>query len=250
MTVLEQIWQLRTSGGKALAVLVDPDKASEASLKRLAQLIAPARVSFVFVGGSLLTQDRFHDVVNYLRSLVKCPVVLFPGSPSQLSDSADAVLLLSLISGRNPDLLIGQHVVAASRLRSMKLEVIPTGYMLVDGGQQTTASYISQTMPLPYDKPGLAAMTALAGHYLGLQVMYLDAGSGAQRPVSAEMIRAVREVVPCPLIAGGGIRTSEDALEAWNAGADLIVVGTAWEENEEVLIELGMPKKNHPAPDI
>jgi len=239
MSVLEQFRTIRASRHKALAVLVDPDKATHEAIERLGRIVGPAGVSFVFVGGSLLTDDRFEEVVRMVKAKVDRPLVLFPGSPSQLSDGADAVFFLSLISGRNPELLIGSHVVAAPRLQRMNLEVIPTGYMLVDGGQPTTASYISQTFPLPGDKPGLAAMTALAGSYLGLQVIYLDGGSGARQPVSAEMIRAVSETVNCPLIVGGGIRTTVAARSAWDAGADLIVVGTAWEEDEGILLELG-----------
>lgn len=238
MTILQDIINRKARGTKSLAVLLDPDKVASGTVDQLAQLTTPSGIDFIFVGGSLLMEDHFEEVVKEIKAKITLPVVLFPGSPSQLSNSADAVLFLSLISGRNPDLLIGQHVIAAARLRRMNLEVIPTGYMLVDCGRPTTATYISHTLPLPWDKPGIAAMTALAGSYLGLQIMYLDGGSGAQRPVSAEMIAGVRETVTCPLIVGGGIRTTEAAREAWKSGADVVVIGTAWESNPEMLIEV------------
>jgi phosphoglycerol geranylgeranyltransferase len=235
MPVFDSIRKARSAGAKQLALLVDPDGA-DSRIAGLEGLITAAGVDYVFVGGSLLTDDVFHQTVQRVKEEVSVPVVLFPGSPAQLSDHADALLFLSLISGRNPDLLIGQHVQAASRLSRMRIEVIPTGYMLVDCGIPTTASYISNTPPLPHDKPGIAAMTALAGQYLGLQLMYLDGGSGAQKPVAPEMITAVRSQVQCPLIVGGGIRTADQARAAWAAGADLIVVGTAWEQNPDALL--------------
>lgn len=238
MTILQDIQIRKEKGKQALAVLLDPDKVSSGTVDQLIKLAKPSGVDYIFVGGSLLMEDYFEEVVQEIKAKIDLPVVLFPGSPSQLSNSADAVLFLSLISGRNPDLLIGQHVIAAARLKRMNLEVIPTGYMLVDCGRPTTASYISHTIPIPWDKPGIAAMTALAGSYLGLQVMYLDGGSGAHRPVSGEMISAVREAVTCPLIVGGGIRTSEAAREAWKCGADIVVIGTAWENNPEMLLEV------------
>jgi phosphoglycerol geranylgeranyltransferase len=238
-----EVWQTmasaRKENKKLLAVLVDPDDfdPSANSCRLFAELISAASIDFVLVGGSLLTDDRFHETVHAIHQCVNVPVVLFPGSPAQLSNEADAVLFLSLISGRNPDLLIGQHVHAAASLKQMNLEVLSTGYMLVDCGKPTTASYISHTLPLPWDKPGIAAMTALAGQYLGLRLMYLDGGSGAARPVSEEMIAAVRKTVECPLIVGGGIRTPEQARAAWEAGADLVVVGTLWESDPGALID-------------
>ncbi len=239
MAVKDVLVEARAKGSKLLAVLVDPDgfDPSGANCRLFSELISAASVDLVLVGGSLLTDDRFHETVHSIRRDVSAPVVLFPGSPSQLSNEADAVLFLSLISGRNPDLLIGQHVHAAAALQRMNLEVLPTGYMLVDCGKPTTASYISHTFPVPWDKPGIAAMTALAGQYLGLQLMYLDGGSGAARPVSEKMIAAVRNTVSCPLIVGGGIRTPEQARAAWDAGADLVVVGTLWEKDPGALID-------------
>ena len=164
--------------------------------------------------------------------------MLFPGSPAQLSKHADAVLLLSLISGRNPELLIGHHVTAAPTLKAMGIETIPTGYMLVDGGKPTTVSYVSQTLPIPRDKPGIAACTALAGEMLGLRTIYMDTGSGAEFTVSPEMIAAVRNSVDLPIIIGGGIRDAKTARALCTAGADVLVIGTAFEEDPERIFEM------------
>ena len=226
-------------GQKAIAVLIDPDKVTDDSeLKSLLDLIEHSRVDFVFIGGSLLVSNNFHDCVRKIKQACKVPVVLFPGSPSQINEEADAILFLSLISGRNPELLIGQHVIAAPRLKKTKLEIVPTGYMLVDCGRATTASYISQSFPLPYDKPEIAAVTAMAGEMLGLKCFYLDGGSGAEKPVSATMISEVKKAISGPVIVGGGIRTEEHARSAFYAGADLIVIGTAFENEPELLFSI------------
>lgn len=229
--VLEAIIALRREGRKGLAMLLDPDKVDEASLPAQLAQAESAGVDFFLLGGSLLT----HGSVQYAAPLIKAhtsrPVVLFPGSVYQLSPEADAVLFLSLISGRNPDLLIGKHVEAAPLVRDMGLEVIPTGYMLIESGAPTTASYISNTFPIPHDKPDVAACTALAGQYLGLKLIYMDGGSGARRTVSSEMVAAVKRTTDLPIIVGGGVRKPEDATVLWKAGADLIVVGNALEED-------------------
>lgn len=227
---------MKGQGKKALALLIDPDKVSSINdLNKLSQLIQHSSVDFIFVGGSLLTKPNAVDVIGYLKERLKVPVILFPGTWNQLDPKADAMLFLSLISGRNPDLLIGQHVHAAPLIKKMNIEAISTGYMLVDCGSQTTASYISQTMPLPYNKPEIAASTALAGELLGLKCLYLDGGSGAQKPVSVDMIRAVASVTTVPLIVGGGIRNEDHLSDAYNAGADIVVVGTAVEQAPELL---------------
>ncbi|MBT1687242.1 geranylgeranylglyceryl/heptaprenylglyceryl phosphate synthase, partial [Dawidia soli] len=171
-----------------------------------------------------------------VKDHVKIPVVLFPGNSMQIEPTADALLFLSLISGRNPELLIGQHVVAAPIIRNTKLEVIPTGYMLVNSGRITSAAYISNTMPIPDDKYSLAAATAMAGEMLGLQALYMDAGSGAEKEISAKMIATVRKAIQIPLIVGGGINTSQKALRALEAGADMVVIGNALEKDPELLI--------------
>jgi putative glycerol-1-phosphate prenyltransferase len=237
--VLEQLEAAKGSGSKLLAVLIDPDFGQdEAMLDRTVQNACMAKADLLFVGGSLLTTARFERCVERVKELSDRPVVLFPGSPAQLSGHADAVLFLSLISGRNPELLIGHHVTAAPTIKALGLEAIPTGYMLVDGGRPTTVSYVSQTLPLPHDKPGIAAATALAGELLGLRTIYMDTGSGAQRTVSPAMIAAVRKTVNIPLIVGGGIRDAATARLLCEAGADILVVGTAFEQDPELIFAM------------
>jgi putative glycerol-1-phosphate prenyltransferase len=239
MSIYRTLQSLRIHNQKGLAVLIDPDKVhEESSMKALAEMLRHSDVSAVFIGGSLMIQDHFHQCIKLAKKHIKLPLVIFPGSPDQVSDQADAILLLSLISGRNADLLIGHHVTAAPKLAKSSLEIISTGYMLVDCGNHTTASYVSQTFPLPYNKPEIAAVTAMAGEMIGMKCMYLDGGSGAQNPVSPAMISAVRNAVATPIIVGGGIRHEEQAREAFAAGADLIVVGTAVEENPELLFSI------------
>lgn len=228
----------KETGQKSLAVLLDPDKVEQDLLTTLLARTNNYPVDFFLVGGSLVTNYVHKEVIATIRQHTATPIVLFPGNPLHIEPSADAVLFLSLISGRNPEFLIGQHVIAAPLLKKSGLEILSTGYMLVDSGTQTTVSYVSGTMPLPYDKPGVAACTAMAGEMLGLQLMYLDAGSGGRRPVSAAMIAAVRAVIDTPLVVGGGIDTGEKAYEALNAGADMIVVGNGIERNPDLLPQL------------
>ncbi|MBK6775514.1 MAG: geranylgeranylglyceryl/heptaprenylglyceryl phosphate synthase [Flavobacteriales bacterium] len=238
-TVLQMLDRSRAEGRKLLAVLIDPDQAQDAErLERTIQNACMAKADLMFVGGSLLMTDAFDACVKRVKELSDRPVVLFPGSPAQLSAHADAVLFLSLISGRNAELLIGHHVTAAPRVKALGIEAIPTGYMLVDGGRATTAHYVSQTSPIPHDKPGIAACTALAGEMLGMRTMYMDTGSGAKKTVSAEMTAAVRASVSCPIIVGGGIRDAATARLLCDAGADVIVVGTAVEEDPETVFAL------------
>lgn len=232
--VLEFLDRSRQQGHKLLAVLIDPDFGQdEAALERTVQNACMAKADLLFVGGSLMTSTAFDRCVERVKGLSDRPVVLFPGSPAQLSRHADAVLFLSLISGRNPELLIGHHVTAAPTVKALGIEAIPTGYMLVDGGKPTTVSYVSQTVPIPHDKPSIAAATALAGSLLGLRTIYMDTGSGARRAVSTEMIAAVRAQVDRPIIVGGGIRDEATARALCDAGADVLVVGTAFEEDPE-----------------
>ncbi|NVK28959.1 MAG: geranylgeranylglyceryl/heptaprenylglyceryl phosphate synthase [Flavobacteriia bacterium] len=232
--------ELRRQNQKKLAVLIDPDKSGTAYLSRIAEVINRSGIELIFFGGSLLTKYELDEHIKTLKSLTEAKIILFPGSSLQVTPEADALLFLSLISGRNPELLIGQHVIAAPLIRQFNLETISTGYMLVDGGRPTTASYISGSLPLPADKPDIAACTAMAGEMLGLNHIYLDAGSGAMNPVSSEMINAVRRAVDVPLIVGGGIRTVEEALRSARAGADVIVVGNAAEKNPQLLEDIAL----------
>ncbi|MDP4821225.1 MAG: geranylgeranylglyceryl/heptaprenylglyceryl phosphate synthase [Saprospiraceae bacterium] len=234
-SIYDQIRQARQTGAKQLAVLIDPDKEPSDDVLSVLSSGTRSGVDYLFVGGSLLVQGETDACVARLRTHSSLPIVLFPGNHIQLSDHADAILLLSLISGRNPDFLIGQHVVAAPALRKSKLEIIPTGYLLIDGGSPTAASYISNTMPIPANKPEIAAATAMAGEMLGLQLIYLDAGSGAKQPVRPELIAEVRRHTDVPILTGGGIHSPEQAMAAAKAGADLIVIGTAFEKYPEQL---------------
>jgi putative glycerol-1-phosphate prenyltransferase len=218
--------------------LLDPDKLDVETCNRLVDMGVESKIDYFFVGGSLLTDNNLHAIVKSVKNHSDIPVVLFPGNYLQIDEAADALLLLSLISGRNADYLIGQHVTAAPLLKKSRLEIIPTGYMLVDCGKQTTVSYISNTTPIPYDKPSIAACTALAGEMLGLKLLYLDGGSGAINPVDPKMISAVRKQTEIPLIVGGGINSSQKAMDAFSAGADVIVIGNGIEKDPKLLVEV------------
>lgn len=239
MSILSTLQQRHKERKKSIAVLVDPDKAEDpARLLHLINLASENCVDYFFVGGSLVTSASLSDVVRRIKENVTIPVVLFPGNAIQVEASADAILFLSLISGRNPELLIGQHVVAAPILKNTRLEVIPTGYMLINSGKITSVAYISNTMPIPDDKYSLAASTALAGQMLGLQTIYIDAGSGAEKEISARMIAAVRKSISIPLIVGGGINSARKAISALEGGADMIVIGNALEKDPDLLTEV------------
>jgi putative glycerol-1-phosphate prenyltransferase len=238
MTSAGKIELLLHSKKKQLAVLIDPDKWNSENATQQGALYKAAGVDFLLVGGSLNAASDFNERVEHLRASCPLPLVLFPGHPLQLTKHVDATLFLSLISGRNAEFLIGHQVVSAPYLHEWKQEVIPTGYMLVNGGNTTTAIYISQTVPLPNDKPEVAAATALAGKYLGLRCFYLDTGSGADFPVSQELIYAVKKTTQLPVIVGGGIVNEQQVHEAWQAGADVVVMGTAVEQNPEILFEI------------
>lgn len=241
--ILRLIQQNRTQNYKSFALLIDPDNCTKQDLDHIINLARMGGVQFLFVGGSLIVGETLQEVVRYLKHGCDLPVVLFPGNNHHIVPEADAILLLSLISGRNPDYLIGQHVVAAPMLKRSGIEIIPTGYILVDGGAPTTVSYVSNTHPIPSDKPPVAAATALAGEMLGLKVTYLDAGSGARRPVQARMIAAVRKETTTPLIVGGGIRSTGEAYDAWSAGADVLVVGNAAEKDPDFILEMAAANK-------
>jgi phosphoglycerol geranylgeranyltransferase len=239
MSILKTLRERHRDGKKSIAVLVDPDKVEDsARLQSLTNLASENCIDFFFVGGSLITTSNLGQVVKQIKDNVTIPVILFPGNYMHVEPSADALLFLSLISGRNPELLIGQHVIAAPILRNTKLEIIPTGYILINSGSMTSVAYISNTTPIPDDKYSLAACTAMAGEMLGLQSIYLDAGSGAEKEISVRMIASVRKAVNVPLIVGGGINTSQKALNALEAGADMIVIGNALEKKPNLLSEI------------
>lgn len=228
---------LRLHRKKALAVLIDPDKVSSSAFQQLMQQ-AHLPLDFYLLGGSMLTQGNVGESLQAIRRVSDKPVLLFPGHCMHLHPDADALLFLSLISGRNPEFLIGHHVAAAPFLKKSTLEIMPTGYILIENERCTTVEYISNTRPIPAHKPELVACTAMAGEMLGLQQMFLDAGSGAASPVPTAVIKAVRQHIACPLWVGGGIDTIEKATQAWQAGADVLVVGNALEQNPYFLDSL------------
>jgi len=244
MKIYDKISEQSRAGRKQFSLLIDPDKYSTEQLLSCIAIANRAGVDYIFVGGSLLTENTMRSCVSFIKGHTELPVILFPGSTLQYCEEADAMFFLSLISGRNPDLLIGRHVEIAPLLKNTSVEIIPTGYMLVDGGRPTTASYISNTFPIPADKPDIAACTAMAGELLGLKLIYMDCGSGAQKPLSPEMIRTVKKNIDIPLIAGGGIRTHEQVAMACRAGADIIVVGNVIEEDPELLLRFGEAIQN------
>ncbi len=238
MNIYSSISEKKKNGKKSFAVLIDPDGVDSSSLEKIIELSLKTGVDYFFVGGSLVISNHLDQVVQQLKAGSDIPVVLFPGSPSQVSPYADALLYLSLISGRNPELLIGQHVVSAPFVKKSGLEIIPTGYIVVDGGAPTTVSYMSNTAPIPPDKNDIAMCTALAGEMLGLKLIYMDAGSGAKTPVTEAMIECVARNIEVPVIVGGGITSPEKAYLNCQAGADIIVVGNAIEKDPLLIAEM------------
>lgn len=221
---------------KLVARLIDPDNAGDEAIAIAAGNAAAAGVDLLLAGGSL-TSVPVEGVIRRLRQLSGIPVVLFPGNLTQLTTEADAVFLLSLISGRNPELLIGNHVIAAPLLKGIRERVIPVGYMLIDCGGGTSVEYMSQTFPIPYGKNDIAVATALAGEMTGMKAIYLEGGSGAMKPVNPAMIRAVKAEITIPLITGGGLDTSEKVDEAFEAGADMVVIGNGCEQYPSLIID-------------
>ncbi|WP_236979362.1 geranylgeranylglyceryl/heptaprenylglyceryl phosphate synthase [Membranihabitans maritimus] len=238
--ILEKLIKSRQSQKKSFAILLDPDKLNPKSLELLVSKAKDYPVDFFFLGGSLVMKNNIELCLKIIKATTDIPVILFPGDTYQAHPDADGILFLSLISGRNPDLLIGKQVIAAPYLKKSKLEVLPTGYILVDGGKTTTVHYISQTLPIPRDKPEIAACTALAGTYLGLKLIYLDAGSGAKNSIPPGMVRKVREEIDAPIIVGGGIRSGDEAFKLCEAGADTIVVGNAIEGDYDVIEDISL----------
>ncbi|MGB0177026.1 MAG: geranylgeranylglyceryl/heptaprenylglyceryl phosphate synthase [Owenweeksia sp.] len=236
--ILHTISEAHNRNNKLLAVLIDPDTPDEKQLLDIVDHINESGADLIFVGGSLLTHDSLDQCLTTIKAHTDVPAILFPGSVMQISPKADAILFLSLISGRNPELLIGSQVIAAPYIRQSGLEVLPTGYMLIDSGRPTTASYMSNSLPIPHHKDEIAACTTMAGEMLGLKLIYMDGGSGADKPVGTSMIEEVRKLVKAPIIIGGGIRNAEAASDICRAGADVIVVGNATESNPAILKEI------------
>jgi phosphoglycerol geranylgeranyltransferase len=237
-TIYDSLSDKKKLGKKSFAVLIDPDKVNTSLLDELVNLSLVAKVDYFLVGGSLVISNHLDECVKHIKKNCDIPVILFPGSPSQVSRYADALLYLSLISGRNPELLIGQHVVSAPFVKQSGLEIMSTGYIVVDGGAPTTVSYISNASPIPADKNEIAMCTAMAGEMLGMKLIYMDAGSGAKRPITEGMIRVVADHIEAPLIIGGGIVHPEKAYHNCKAGADVIVVGNAIEKDASLIREM------------
>ncbi len=227
----------KENGIKSLAILIDPDKTDLNKCTQLLNFCKESAPDFFMVGGSLITNNQVDMIINCIKKhqyTAHIPVLLFPNSYLHLSGKADGILFLSLISGRNPEYLIGNHVIAAPLLKQSELEVISTAYILVNCGNQTTVAYMSNTTPIPYEKNDIAVCTALAGEMLGLKMIYMDGGSGAKQAISLEMIRTVKQQIDIPLIIGGGIRSTEAMKAAFEAGADVVVVGSAIEQSPEL----------------
>ena len=236
--IYPSLCERKSNGKKSFAVLIDPDKVNDKKMQQLIKLAVAARVDYFLVGGSLVISNYLDECVQFIKQNCTIPVLLFPGSSAQVSKYADALLYLSLISGRNPELLIGQHVVSAPVIKQSGLEIISTGYMVIDGGAPTTVSYISNATPIPADKNEIAMCTAMAGEMLGMKLIYMDAGSGAKRAITESMIEKVAACIEVPLIIGGGITDPEKAYLNCKAGADIIVVGNAIEKDASLIMEL------------
>ncbi len=230
MKIYEHLNKTVLEKGAAWLVLIDPDKVIDDRFQEFILKCVEADVDGFLIGGSLMIKNTLDESISKIKEVTKLPVVIFPGSVSQVSSIADGILYISLISGRNADQLIGKHVLAAPMVKAAGIEVLSTGYMLVDSGKRTTAEYMSNSQPLPRNKPEIAAATALAGEYLGMSMIYLEAGSGADNPVPDEMVKMVSEYCSVPLIVGGGIRDAETAASKVGSGANIIVTGNYFED--------------------
>ncbi|MBT8270050.1 MAG: geranylgeranylglyceryl/heptaprenylglyceryl phosphate synthase [Bacteroidia bacterium] len=237
-SLLYQIEQAQNTGKKLLAVLIDPDKPSADQLKATLNAINERVVDMILIGGSQVENNRTDQILEQIRPHSNLPLVLFPGSSNQITEKADSILFLSLISGRNPDYLIEEHIEAVPLIESTRLEVIPTAYILIENGGSTSVERVSGTKPLKRDNVDLISRTAKAGEYLGMKLIYLEAGSGAHSPVSEDIISEVRKRVSVPLIVGGGVKTRDQIEKIYVAGADMVVIGTAIERDPSFLSEL------------
>jgi len=236
--ILDLINSAKKNNKKLLAILLDPDKLDLMDISKTIQKINKSKANLIFIGGSLLFKNVLDQFVTKVKENTKLPILLFPGSTMQITNKADGILFLQLISGRNSEYLISNQVIAAPLLRQTNLEVISTGYMLIESGRETTASYISNTKPIPAHKPEIAMATAMAGEYIGNKLIYMDGGSGALNPIPAKMIKKVAKNINLPIIIGGGLKTKESIQAAYDAGATVVVVGTAFEQDENLLESL------------
>ncbi|MFQ5605937.1 MAG: geranylgeranylglyceryl/heptaprenylglyceryl phosphate synthase [bacterium] len=230
MTTLERILKIKETKGAGYFVLIDPDKWQPDELVELAVQASEDGADAILVGGSLLLSSSFDDLVQDIKQQIDIPLIIFPGSPTQVSKFADAIFFLSLISGRNPTYLIGEQVRAAPAIKAHGIEAISVGYMLIESGGITSAEFMSNTRPIPREKPDIAKATALAAEFMGMKLVYLEAGSGAHKPVPNELIAGVKKYVSIPIIVGGGIRTPEEARQKIEAGASFVVTGNVLEK--------------------
>lgn len=230
MTTFERLLKIKSERGAGYLVLIDPDKIGKEDLPAFVRNATEAGVDGLLVGGSLMLSNHFDEEIQIIKRNTTVPVVIFPGSPQQISASADALLFLVLISGRNPEYLIGNQVIAAPIIKRIGLEAVSTGYMLIEAGKTTSVEFMSNTKPIPRNKPEIALAHALAAECIGMKCVYLDAGSGADVSVPEEMIQAIAKRSSLPIIVGGGIRTPEEARKKVQAGASFVVTGTVTEE--------------------
>ncbi len=245
MHIYNNILKNKAKNKKTFALLIDPDKQNQKQLLSIIEQAQNTKTDYFFVGGSLLANDSLDLCLNTLKENSTIPIILFPGNAMQVNDKANGILFLSLISGRNAEMLIGKQVITAPILKQSSLEILSTGYILVNSGKPTTASYMSNTIPIPHDKNSVAAATAMAGEMLGLKLIFMDGGSGAKNPISEEMIKAVSQSISVPLIIGGGIRSGRKAISNCKAGADIIVVGDAIEKNKNLIKEIAEAVHNY-----
>lgn len=237
MTIYENILQAKANNEKLLAILIDPEKVTVEDAFILAEKIKNSPATHIFVGGSTFSGSHLNELISILKQNTNLPTLIFPGHPFQISEEADGILFLSLLSGRNPDYLIEHQINSVRILEQTNLEVIPTAYLLIDGGSETAVQNVSQTKPIAHNDIELAYKTAKAGELLGMKLIYLEAGSGANQKISSEMIKYITENCKIPVIVGGGIRSMQAMQEVYDAGADLVVIGTAFENNSNFFKE-------------
>ena len=245
MTTFEHLMKVKRDKGAGYLLLIDPDNIDPKKIPVFVREASKAGTDAFLVGGSLMLSHEFDKTISRIKENTKAPVIIFPGGVSQVSFEADAILFLMLISGRNPEYLIGNQVQAAPIIKQMHLEAISTGYMLIEGGNVTSAEFMSNTKPIPREKPEIAVAHALAAELLGLKILYLEAGSGAKHSVPDAMIKKVSKHCSLPLIVGGGIRTPEEAKNKVKAGASFVVTGTIIEENSHGAIIQEFAKAIH-----
>ena len=238
MSVFSQLNSVIDEKGAVYVVLIDPDRKNEDFLESRVETANKSSVDALFVGGSLMMDGKCNERVRRIKEASNVPVIFFLGGVGQLNSHYDAMLFMSVISGRNPHYLIGEQAIAAPMVKDIGIETIPTGYMLMDGGAGSTVEFMSGTRPIPMNRPDVAVAHALAGQYLGMKLIYLEAGSGAKEPVANEVVKAVTDALDIPAIVGGGIRSVETAAEKVNAGASIIVTGTVIEENSSIMKDI------------